>query len=471
MKTPASSRTTWWWAQKVMAALGTLALAGWLWCFIKAATMDTAVLSLSVVSPQGVAATLREIGGGEKPKDADAAKSVPVPTIRTQAGQDYRLEALTAPTFDALPPAVARRMEWGCFMLGGDGKWWKVPIAEGTGRKTSCVLRTREPGVYMVLAALPPVTLERLGGRPSSYAQGFLASDMPSRRCRAIQIVVEGKPAANAAQPVPPESAGAIVELSRPRNGGQPPAPPPPQEPPPQPEKEAEPAKTNAQQTATEQPALTPKDMEHAGTDPQGAVSTREPKSENTRSIQPDSHVARVPPCVPAVASLVVSNATLPAMELDCMRAEIAQLDFSTWDAICKEHVMPFVAVPDAEYSKDYDGNWIVMMTDGAKKKMKPKEINALFGLQYLELSALSKDVQLAIRDRFADAGDWYRCSEQRGFLLNNLLLDAVNAALRERLDITSADRIKLLAVSISVNRDSGTPKIVTTVNSIKMKE
>jgi hypothetical protein len=88
-----------------------------------------------------------------------------------------------------------------------------------------------------------------------------------------------------------------------------------------------------------------------------------------------------------------------------------------------------------------------------------------------LPLNELNVEVQTVVRKRFDDPVTWFKCSQLRGFLLSNLLLDAVNAAMPARKDITSVDQIKRLTVSLSVDPNSGTPRIVTRVDSIDLKE
>ena len=426
--------------------------------------MDMAVASISVASPRNAAVVQQEIGDGVKKKGGETEDLVRVPTIRVPQGQHLTLVAAFRPGIDELPSAVRQRIKWTGLVLGSDGRWSAVPMGCGKGDLSACGVQISQPGTYLVLVALSPVSLSRLPGRPSSYIQSFLTSSA-APRCRAIQVLVSDQGLAKSAPPVPVAAAGVMIELRS--QGGEPSLPPPAPIPSPQhPASETSENKPAEQQAGAEQPPP-PKTMIHEGDDPQGTVN--QDKNDSKIATAATASATPIPPIAPASAAttLVVSNATLPQTVLKYSRTEIAQLDSDTWDAICNANAMPFVAVPDDDYLSEYGGKWIVMTPDGKQTSMTPDDVEAAFGLKFLHLSALREDVLSTTRERFNDAVGWFKCGERRGFLLNNLLLEAVNAALQERKDIADVGQIKLITVSLAVNRDNGSLKLRVKVEGV----
>lgn len=474
MKKPANSHSAWWWAQKSIALLGTLALAGWLWQFIKAATLKTEVAALSIIQPSGIEVKPQEIGGIRKPKEGKAAESVVIPTFRIKPGQPVMLKVFTKPDFNTLSAAMSRRMDWACFVLGSDGKWGAVPITRSHGSLSSCVLQPCDPGVYLILAALPPVTLQSLKGSTSAYIQRFLASGS-NDRCRAAQVLVEGKTSAKVSPAQTQETSGVIVELRQQVVNLAQPVPPPPVQPPPQPEKPANQVAAKDPRKPVEASPAISKDMKHEGEDakgkttaaksPENAASESKPQSSGTKSVPSSTTVSKPEP------RIKITNATLPETVLKYTPAEIKQLDNADWKTICQTHDMPFVAVPDDDYLAEYEGKWFVMNPDGTRRLKTPDDIETDYGLKCLDISAFNEVVYEAVRTQFDDATGWFKCRKKRGFLLNNLLIDAINVAMQERKDITEIGQIKKLTVSLSVHRDDSSPRIVITVESVETNQ
>jgi hypothetical protein len=179
-----------------------------------------------------------------------------------------------------------------------------------------------------------------------------------------------------------------------------------------------------------------------------------------------------VPPHTPAKPAPAKLNwGTLPETTLEYERAEVARLSVTEWQAICRAYGMPFVAVPGTNHFAEI-GGWIVLTPDGDRKVVAPDKVERLFGLKYIPLSALSDEVQSANRVLFNDPVVWFKCNEQRGFLLSSFLLEAIQAGLDQHgISVEDAGKVKRIAVSLAVDRSGGSCQLRAVVTSVEMKE
>lgn len=407
------SKSSWWWVQTCITLTTFAGLAWWLAIFVRAATDEASILAVELYDSGTTQTTMQPLVPFASGKGN--GNPIETKTISLAIGDSIRLQAITSPETGQMAAATRRQMHWMVLRQDNNNLWRNVCKRVGGGDIRLFSHQFVKPGKYLVAVALPPVVLDQLDHKDTGYITAFLTGQA-TERCKLMQVMI------------PYPSPGTTPD----RKGH-----------------EAVDDMRSSRDLSTKQKGVELADDPHrAASVPQVPLrkDAQLPTFENTRKLRMEG--------------------VLPAIDVRYSPEQLAALEVDEWLALSREYSMPFIAVPNREFRSEFR-KWPILLPNGERRDMEPCEIRSTYGLQILPLHEFSQSLQEQVREEFGDPATYFKCAAYRGFLLSDVLLQAVHESLiRSKIGISDVDKVEKIIVSLVVERSAsdgvGRLRIVT---------
>ena len=363
------------------------------------------------------------------------AEAEQMPNVRAytvKRGDFLWANAILEPAFADLPRDLRDRLRLASFSVIGDGV--QVRPLE-TFYVQECKIKASDVGTYYIIAYLPPISISTK--KSESVNIGKFMRQNEGAKCVAVRIIVqESSDKSNKPTKVWEESNLPLLNLCQPNKRNELemvsvmmsqtlPTPVP-----------------HAQLKSTKRDMSERKDGVKNGSDDQTVDSDNVEENSN-----PVVEVKRVPPERIAKREKIFTPGTLPEIDIVGNLSEIMSLNLQEWNSICKNYDMRFVCSTNS-----MAGEFIVMALDGSKSIMDYEYIRKHYGGTLFSLTNLSNVVASNAKELFNDPKEWDVCEDWRGFLINNLLLQAIDDVVQDYgLTKTDFQKIKKVRVCLRV--------------------
>lgn len=431
-----------WWMQVALSVLASSAISLHLLTFVRAATGEATLVRLE---PSGISdSQLSTYAFVSSDQGMHRGNHIGIQAISLPVGDSIKLRVVTSPAIEKIPRPTLQRMHWMLLQQTTDDLWSCVSNRGRFDETGYFSYRFLEPGRYLIAVALPPVTLQQLHRKDSDYIAATLTGRDASR-CGITYVAVQSNDSAkevalpNRDQPqadgITPAPALALDE-KRPDKANRPIAPI---------SRDLSTSLEGDETSATQESQLSEPDpsaeLKHAA----AAVTEVPMRMESQPFTLEDIRRARV-------------DGILPEIEIRYSPEQLARLTADEWQSLAEEYSMPFVTVPNKQSESEFP-RWPLLLPNGQRLDMDPGEIRKVYGFQILPLSQFSQAVQDRTRERFGDPVSYYKCSAYRGFLLSDVLLKAIHAALVQN-GTSSSDlgRINRITVSLVIEPRLASP-------------
>jgi len=407
--------------------------------FIDAATTEAPLVGISISVDRAEGKTLLlPLNSGASLAEAEQMPNVQSYTVRR--GESLWANTTLETDFTKLPGDLRGRLRMASFVATGDGGQIR-PLEAFSERE--CRIKAGDVGTYYIIAYLPPVSVSTRKSEQINI--GKFMRQNGGAQCVAVKITIVDAPGGNAEPTgIWEKSKLPILNLHQNKDTNLVTVQPimiPQVLPPPVPYVEPEPDPMEAKRDMGEKKdGVDDASDEHATT------------SDNVaEDFTPSAETKRVPPAEIVKREKILTPGTLPETSMQFEPNDIKALNAHEWYTICEEYDMRFVCSPTDDSERPATGKFIVMTPDGSKEIMDYEEVRTEYGVKVFRLDQLSDSVYRNTVDCFNDPDEWYYCTKIRGFLINNLLLQAVDDAVQER-KLTKVDLQKIKRVDVRLH-------------------
>jgi len=440
------------------ASIAVLVVAVRIGMFINAATTEASLSEICVSADRANGKTLL-IPSSQGASIAEAEQMPGLRSYTVKHGDFLWANAVSEPVFTTLPRDLRDRIRLAYFSAVDDGGQIRLM---GSVSEWECRIKASDAGIYYIIAYLPPVSLPTNKSETINIGK-FMRQNGEGGKCVAVKIIVSG---ASDGKTKPTEiwekDKRPVLDLCQPEKKVletvKPIIPMPTLEPMPHTNPESEYAR---------------RDMGEKKDGVENANDEAETKTDNNveSSLQP-IEIKRVPPVNIIKREKILTAGTLPETIMQFDPNEIKALNAREWLSICEEYDMRFVCSPADDSTRPAAGKFIVMAPDGSKVIMEFEDVRSDYGIKIFKLDQLSNSVVENTGDRFDDPVEWYFATKIRGFLINNLLLQAIDDAVQDRsLAKTDLQKIKEVKVNLRVVVKPSGKSIVVDVLDVVLTE